>query len=341
MRFSRRTVAAALSLVSIFSTAIAVWQKPHLLPRSMQPALKALAAALQTAGRTSADPAPLPAEGRTPRGTLQRDADHLLIGSFNIQVFGEQKLAKPEVMDVLTQVARQFDVLAIQEVRAKQSDILPHFIALLNAAGAKYDYVIGPRLGRTASKEQYAFVFDTERVSVDSRNVYTINDPKDRLHREPLVARFVAHGSSTANFSFSLINIHTDPDETKAELNALDDVFRAVQNDGSDEDDVILLGDLNVDERHLGELGQLPGIVWAISGVPTNTRRDRAYDNIVFDGRSTVEYTGESGVYEFEREFHLTRESALQVSDHCPVWARFRIQEGPVRLANSVSASVR
>ena len=63
---------------------------------------------------------------------------------------------------------------------------------------------------------------------------------------------------------------------------AIADVFMGVKRNGSGEDDVILLGDLNVDEYHLGRLGQLPNIGHAITGVTTNTRHDKMYDNIVF-----------------------------------------------------------
>ena len=90
---------------------------------------------------------------------------------------------------------------------------------------------------------------------------------------------------------------------------------------------MILLGDLNVDEYHLGLLGSLPGIRWAISGQMTNTRGTKSYDNLVFDGRTTREYTGNSGVLNLLTEYGLTMDQALDVSDHLPVWAEFSIYE--------------
>jgi endonuclease/exonuclease/phosphatase family metal-dependent hydrolase len=258
------------------------------------------------------------------------------IASFNIQVFGESKLAKPQVMHVLADVARQFDVLAIQEVRARRQDILPRFIDQINAAGRSYEFAIGPRLGRTTSTEQYAFVFDSQRIEIDREGMYTISDPDDLLHREPLVAGFRVRGPPAERaFTFTLINIHTDPDETDTELDALDDVFRAVRADGRQEDDVILLGDLNVDDEHLGQLGQVPDIAWAVLGTPTNTRGTRQYDNLVFDQRATTEFTGRVGVLDLMREYNLTLDEALEVSDHLPVWAEFDAEEGgrPGRLA--------
>jgi deoxyribonuclease-1-like protein len=251
------------------------------------------------------------------------------VASFNIQVFGESKLNKPEVVRVLAEVARQFDVLAIQEVRATSQDVLPRFVEQINATGRKYDFVIGPRLGRTNSKEQYAFVYDTATIEVDRQSMYTVSDPDDLLHREPLVAGFRARGPPTNQaFTFTLINIHTDPDEADTELDALGEVYLAVRQDGRGEDDIVLLGDLNVDDQHLGRLGRIPDITPAIYGVPSNTRGTKLYDNIVFDGRATAEFTGRAGVYDLIREYQLTLPQALEVSDHLPVWAEFSVLEG-------------
>jgi endonuclease/exonuclease/phosphatase family metal-dependent hydrolase len=270
-------------------------------------------------------PTPDPAEAQATTGVSAEPAargEMVRIATFNIQVFGQSKLDKPEVMDVLARTVRRFDVVAIQEVRSSDQNVLPQFVDLINADGSRYDFVIGPRLGRTSSKEQYAFVFDTTRIAIDRQSIYTMADPQDLLHREPLIARFQTLGPTPgAAFTFTLVNIHTDPDETDQELDALDDVFRIAQSQG--EDDMILLGDLNVDDRHLGQLGELPGIAWVISGQPTNTRRTKQYDNLVFDSRATVEYTGVAGVFDLQSEFALTTDQALEVSDHLPVWAEF------------------
>jgi deoxyribonuclease-1-like protein len=273
--------------------------------------------------RTKAIPASIPA-----KAPIAQAGGTIRICSFNIQVFGTSKLKKPQVMDVLAKVVRRFDVVAIQEVRSTDDSVVPKFIEMVNADGSQYDFIIGPRLGRTNSKEQYAVLFNAARIEVDRASAYTYPDPKDLLHREPLVARFRVRGvPADKAFSFNLVDIHTDPDETATELDALADVFVGVQHNGNGEDDVILLGDLNVDEYHLGRLGQLPDIGHAITGVKTNTRRDKMYDNIVFDRRATTEYTGQWGVVDLQKEFNLTQQAALEVSDHCPVWAEFSAYE--------------
>jgi len=171
-----------------------------------------------------------------------------------------------------------------------------------------------------------------------------VADPDDLLHRAPFVGWFRVRGATPEQaFTFSLVNIHTDPDETDQELNALDDVYRVVRDDGRQEDDVIILGDLNVDDRHLGELGQISGISWVISATPTNTRSTAQYDNIVFQSQATREFTGRGGIFDFLRQYNLSIEEALEVSDHMPVWAEFSAYEGgqPGRIAGRPTGTPR
>ena len=260
----------------------------------------------------------------------QQPAQSLLISSFNIQVLGKSKMSKPEVVEILARVIRQFDIVAIQEVRAKEDDIVPSLVAAVNADGSRYSYLIGPRLGRTVSTEQYAFVFDTTRVEHEPISVGTISDPADMLHREPFVARFRARTHSPQHaVTFWLFNSHTDPDEVPQEVAALADVFQVMQAARADEDDVILLGDLNASPQEFGRLGSIPGITCAINGVMTNTRQSKAYDNILFHHQQTGEFTGRWGVFSLEHVFGLSQSEALKVSDHLPVWAEFHVWEAP------------
>lgn len=249
------------------------------------------------------------------------------IASFNIQVFGKTKADKPYVMYTLAEIVRQFDVVAIQEIRTTDDYLIPNFVKLINSSGRQYDHVIGRRLGNTQSKEQYAFIFDTARVETDYQSVFTLSDPDNLLHREPLIANFRARAVSPDEaFTFTLVNIHTDPDVAGEEIDVLSEAYRAIRRAGQ-EDDVIMLGDFNADDRHMGRLGQIPGITPLISGVFSNTRQNRLYDNLVIHQPSTTEYAGRSGVLDVMRHFNLTLDQAEQVSDHFPVWAEFSAYE--------------
>jgi len=273
-----------------------------------------------------------------------RSTGTIRVASFNIEVFGTSKSSKPHVLDILARIVRKFDVVAVQEIRSRDQSIIPSFVDLINSTGVRYDYVIGPRLGRTISKEQYAFIYDMTTIEVNRTALYTVSDPDDVLHREPLVGWFRVRGPPTNEaFTFSLVNIHTDPDETKQELDAMDDVYLAVRNDDRQEDDVIILGDLNVDNENLGQLGQISGITWVISNTPTNVAMNAQYDNIVFHSDATAEFTGRGGVLDFLREYNMTREKAEEVSDHLPVWAEFSAYEGgqPGRIATLPDSTTR
>jgi endonuclease/exonuclease/phosphatase (EEP) superfamily protein YafD len=128
-------------------------------------------------------------------------------------------------------------------------------------------------------------------------------------------------------FTFTLVNVHTDPDQVSEELDALADVYRAVRQSSQGEDDIILLGDFNTDDRHLDRLGKIPGIYPLVVGTWTNTRQNRQYDNLIIHRPSTTEYMGRWGVFDVVRRWNLTEQQALQISDHFPIWAEFSVYE--------------
>ena len=267
---------------------------------------------------------------------VKRTGESIRIASFNLKVLGNTKLEQPQVMEILARIVRNFDVVAVQEIRSQQDDILPRFVEVINAPGRHYDFVISRRLGRTRNKEQYGFLFDRASLEVDRTQSYVVEDRYDLLHRPPFVAWFRVRGPKAEDaFTFSLVNVHIDPDDVQQELLWMDNVMKGVRDDGREEDDVILLGDFNTDDRNLGELGELPGLVAAISGTPTNTLKTRQYDNILFLRHPTREFLGRVGVLDFMREYNLTQQEANHVSDHLPVWAEFHIYEGgqPGRVA--------
>lgn len=252
------------------------------------------------------------------------------VASFNIQMFDESKLSQPWVVDILARIVREFDVLAVQGIRCREGRVIPEFTETVNAGGASYNYVVGPRIGRASDMEQFAFLYDTNRIEIDMTSSGTIQDPKDQLLREPFVTRFRARTPNPSKaFTFWLVSVHADPDEISRELKALADVFLVMRQARANEDDVILLGNLNADSQQFGWLGRIPGITWVVRDTITNMRRRAMHDNILFDYARTAEYTGRWGVHEFQHIHQLTREQALAVSDHLPVWAEFDSHEAP------------
>ncbi len=319
------------------------------MPSSSRPGSLAVATLLLAVGwafirlapphATAASPAGAVVPGQLPAGAAQpgpsllpaaRPWDAVLVASFNIQVFGETKVAKPQVVEVLARIVRQFDVVAIQEVRSKSDDVIPGFVRAVNADGSRYHWLIGPREGRTVSKEQYCFLYDTNRIEVDAASIGVVPDPAGKLHRPPMHARFRTRViPQSMAFTFWLVDIHTDPDEVPQEIDALADVFTSMRSLRPDEDDVILLGDLNAGPPQFGRFTHMPGAAWAVSGVTTNTHRSKTYDNLIFDRFATAEYLGRWGVLDMQSTFGLPLDKALEVSDHNPVWAAFYPCEAP------------
>ena len=60
----------------------------------------------------------------------------------------------------------------------------------------------------------------------------------------------------------------------------------------------------------------------------TNTRGKKPTTTSLFSDRPPAEFTGRWGVFDMIREFNMTIDEALEVSDHMPVWAEFSIYEG-------------
>lgn len=301
-------------------------------------------------------PAPTPAWNPSPGATIK-------IASFNIQVFGDAKASKPYVIDTICQIISNFDIVAIQEIRTQDDLFIPKFVQRLNQlTGRQYDSRVGPRLGNTTSTEQYAFIFDTARVEVHPQYVYTVRDPDNLLHREPMVAFFATRGVANPadRFTFMLVNVHTDPDVAKQEMDSLAQVYSVVRRQPlgaamSTEDDIILLGDFNtkvpsappgsygrssrpLTQADLAGLGQIPDIYPVIQNEPTNVVKSYLHDNILFHRPSTSEFTGNGGVYDIQAIHGLRLDQVQEVSDHLPVWAEFSITEAG--LSNRVATGV-
>ncbi len=254
-------------------------------------------------------------------------AETIRVGAFNIQVFGVTKASKPEVMEVLAQIIRSYDVVAVQEIRDKSQTALPQLVDAVNREGANYEYVVSERLGRTTSKEQYAYVYDSSRLRLAGEpNTYPEPEGTDPFHRQPYIAGFEL---PEENFSFVLLTIHTDPDEAEEEINSLDEAVEYARTAYPEEDDFILMGDLNADGSYYDEdaPGDLRGddYYWLINNsLDTTTKAtDYTYDRIIVSEGAESQFTGDVGVFRYDLAYNLSYDETTAVSDHYPVYAEF------------------
>jgi len=263
-----------------------------------------------------------------PETPVVPDVEKIKVAAFNIQVFGRTKREKTEVMNVLAQIVRKFDVVLVQEIRDSSETTAPIFLEAINALeGPDYAFIRSERLGRTTSKEAYAYFYNTETVEYLADSAFVFDDVDDVFEREPYVASFIS-----GEFDFTLIGIHTKPDDAYHEIGNLTVVVDLVTGMG-DERDIIALGDFNADGSYFNEESMdnpLMGseYVWVVGNdIDTMTKTDWTYDRVVMtDYTFSREYIADStDVYYFDQVYGLNQSFTEDVSDHFPVYAEFSI----------------
>lgn len=251
------------------------------------------------------------------------------IAAFNIQVFGKTKSMKEDVMAVLTKIVREFHIVLIQEIRDVSEQTIPKFIEEINKMeGAKYSYIRSERLGRTTSKEAYAYIYNTETVQFIQSSDYVYNDPSDVFEREPYIASF-----KIGNFDFVVVGIHIKPDDVNNEIGNLTSVIQSIQAAKPNEKDIIVMGDFNADGQYFDKddtsnLFQASEYKWLITNdMDTMVKTDYTYDRIVvLDSTLNHEYNaGTAQVFYFDQMYGITNQTFVsEISDHYPVFAHFK-----------------
>jgi hypothetical protein len=254
------------------------------------------------------------------------------IATFNLDGLDDSRLANPKVSEGLVRMLSRFDVVALQNISTANGGVLMRLKDLVNATGRSYDFAVLPARdevkGPAAHAIDNAFLFDAATVEVDHSSLYSVEAPPGTFHMPPLVAEFRVRAPPLKEaFTFTLVSVLSDSPGGSYEMSLLADVFHAVVKNSHGEDDIIMLGDFEADPEHFDRLGNVPGITAAITDAPTTLRGTRLTDNILFDRRATVEYTGRSGVLDMVRELDLTPQEALEISSHLPVWAEFSAYE--------------
>ena len=275
----------------------------------------------------TASPSGSPATDGKPAAAPQKDT--IRIASINFGPLDAARLARPGVSGPMVQLLRDYDVIALQDIRGRDQATLVKLLELLNAGGRRFDSVLPDHVGRDPIETYLAFVFDTDTIQVDRRTVATVDNRAQQFRHPPLTALFRAKAVPEKEaFTFFLINVHTPSDHVSREVPLLAQVFRTLRDGPQGEDDVILLGEIGVGDADLQQLGQIANITCAIEGKSTVTRVARSVDNILFDRRATTEYTHRSDVIDVMRQFNLPLSDAANITEHLPIWAEFHVREG-------------
>ena len=255
------------------------------------------------------------------------------VASFNIKVFGDTKMSNQTVVAELVDIFQRYDMVAVQEIKDIDEEVpylfldeLNNFNNLSNSNVSEWKMVLSERSGTQEddkhSQEQYAFYYrPTVFAALDNGTLYDDSN-SDSFQREPFMAKFLlldSNGNSTGT-DIVFVNIHTKPTLAVEEMSALGDVVSWGQENYSQDDDYIILGDFNGDCSYASynELVELPisseNYTWLIPDDADTTVGDSrcAYDRIVSTSQLDGRLTGIWGVDEAI--------SGVAVSDHKPVW---------------------
>ena len=193
--------------------------------------------------------------------SVELPAAELLVGAWNVQVFGRAKVGKADVVAELVRVLRRYDVVAVQEVRDASQTAVPALLTSVNEGFTadnqqQYDVLVSARLGATSSKEQYAWFWRVDHVApVASWNAAEVDadgvSVEGAFNRVPHAVRWRVLATG---HEFSAFVLHADPDDAVAELHALSVAF-GESYEGSTEatGDVgaLLFGDFNAECRYV------------------------------------------------------------------------------------------
>jgi len=248
-------------------------------------------------------------------------SETIKIMSFNIQIFGVSKMAEPGVTRILADIVSHADIIAVQEVRSSTIDPVEQFMAMLPAT---YKYVIGPRQGRSGSKEQYWVIYDSAKITVLNEDSWP--DEDDIFERSPYAVYFKTNGT----FDFILLNNHIQPRSAEKEIRALPNVVTYYVDLWKDPD-VLVMGDFNADGQYFDSSlldSIFPGIEYRVIFTNEDTtlaKSHNTYDRFIITNSAVEDFTGSFGVIRFDEAYDFEELKILprKVSDHYPIWAEF------------------
>uniref|UniRef100_A0A3Q1EWE3 Deoxyribonuclease 1 like 4, tandem duplicate 1 n=1 Tax=Acanthochromis polyacanthus TaxID=80966 RepID=A0A3Q1EWE3_9TELE len=259
------------------------------------------------------------------------------IASFNAQRFGLTKVSDPEVLSALVKIVSRYDVILILEVVDVSGVSVQRFMTELNRVNTTHHYALqlSARLGRNRYKEQFLFVYRDDVVDLIDCYQYEDNqeDDMDAFAREPYILYFKPR--NTVMKDLVLIPVHTTPWDSEKELDELYEVFLVARHKWKT-DHIMILGDFKADGAYVTKedmkeirIRSDKNFHWLIGDDVDTTARttnDHTFDRIVVYGEDMLGaiVPNSAKAFNFHKEFSMTEEMALRVSDRYPVEVELR-----------------
>lgn len=262
-----------------------------------------------------------------PHSSAENSTKTFQIGAFNVNTLGPTKMSKPTIVDHLVNIIRRYDLIIIQEVRDKSEQAIYDLQAALNQAGyPQYALLLSPRAGRYSYKEQYAYLYRSERITILDYFDYDDGEEPyhDQLEREPRIAYVDLAGTT-----FGIIPLHIDKDDVLNEVNHIPSLITETRKRFNDAD-VMVIGDLNTGCSYIRKqdwpqviLRNEADYVWLIddhSDTTTSPNTHCAYDRIIINQALAQQFVEPEGrIFNFQSAYGLYDNVARQISDHYPV----------------------
>ncbi len=253
------------------------------------------------------------------------NAETIKVLSWNLYNFGKSKDAQE--IEYIAKKLRDYDIVAIQEVSTSLYGIraVGKLADELNRTGSKWEYKISdPTSGD--GKERYAYFWKTTTMNakISLQKAWLEESIEKRVDREPFMARFEIDfkKDNTKNTvligSFHAVPKSKDPEKEVVFLEEIPNRYRT--------DNILILGDFNLDGRHKAFDGlRNRSFVAAFEGQKTSLRMKKKdgeplneeYDNIFVETRAFSIKKAE--VIHFYKDYGSLKD-ARYISDHIPIW---------------------
>lgn len=293
---------------------------------------------------------------------------NLLIATWNIRSLGGfypdwgENPGSPKrnlrALAIIAEIISNFDIVAIQEVRRETTAI--RFL-LEKFLGQNWGLILTDvTAGICGNEERLAFLFDRRRVSPSGLAGEIVlppnaeGDPVQQFCRTPYLVGFQAREDH-----FTLLTAHINygetPQDRLPELTALAaytarEIRDRSTTPGSEERNLIVLGDMNIDRR--GENPLFDAFVSTGLFVPhqiislktTYNSKPKHYDQIgwFMDQSSTLRYNGKAGIIDFSGTVFQEMSNFLmsfRVSDHFPLWVEFNLDHSCEQMGKTLGLS--
>lgn len=300
-------------------------------------------------------------------GLPNKIVDHnLLIGTWNIRSFGRvyekwsENSGSPKrnlrSLAYLLEIIKCYDVLAIQELKRNISAIQ---ILLKEFLGSDWGLIVSDTsAGEKGNSERLGFIYDKRRVQPSGLAGEIVLPPTksgssvQQFDRTPYIVGF-----QSGKEKFSLLTAHIrygeTPEDRINELTSLAEHTAKELRDrvkiGNAEQNLIILGDFNIDDRMDNPLFKAftsTGLVVPSSLLnlkTTYSKKPKYYDQIAwFMEDLDLLYNGKAGVINFSGSIYqemTIKQMSYRVSDHFPLWIEFILDRSTEQMAKVLSVN--